>query len=48
MAYPSCYGAAGRSRLATFYGLLAATFLLALFVGGLFAVLAARSGATPF
>jgi hypothetical protein len=48
VTYPSRYGAADRRRLSTFYGLLAATFLLALFVGGLFVVLAARSGATPF
>jgi hypothetical protein len=47
VTYPSRYGASDR-RLSTFYALLAATFLLAAFVGGLFVVLAARSGATPF
>ena len=48
MTYPSRYGVSDRRRLSQFYLLLAATFLLALAVGGTFVVLASRSGAMPF
>ncbi len=48
MTYPSRYGAAERAHRSQFYLLLAATFLPAAAVGGLFAVLAIRGGATPF
>jgi hypothetical protein len=48
MAYPSRYGAANRQQTAQFYLLLGATFILALLVGGLFAVLGSTQGTTPF